>query len=222
MTEKRNLSAASLIFLTALGLAVNCGFAVPSALAQRNKTDNGMGVRDIKPGDRGVVSGLGIGGHDIVAMSDMMARDLMSVPRLAAATPPPRVIIDDRYFENTSSQRLNKAMITDRLRVSLNRSASGRMVFIGREMQSMVAEERELKRDGVVDSGTTGLTQRPAGADYRLSGRISSEDATQGRTGVVQRYMQILFEMRDLETSEIIWSNIYEFERAGADDVVYR
>lgn len=113
-------------------------------------------------------------------------------------------------------------MITDRLRVALNRSASGRMMFIGRELQSMVAEERELKRDGVVDAGTTGLALRPAGADYRLSGRISSEDATQGRTGVVQRYMQILFEMRDLETGEIIWSNIYEFERAGADDVVYR
>lgn len=96
MTEKRNLSAVRLVILTALGLAMTCGLAAPPALAQRNKTDNGMGVRDIKPGDRGVVSGLGIGGHDIVAMSDIMARDLLSVPRLAAATPPPRVIIDDR------------------------------------------------------------------------------------------------------------------------------
>lgn len=205
----------------ALALMSSALVAAP-AFAQKKPGDSGLGVRDIKPGDRGVVSGLGIGGRDIVIMSDSMARDLLSVPRLAAAATPPRVVIDDRFFENTSSQRMNKAMITDRLRVALNRSSAGRMVFIGRQMQNMIAEERELKRDGVVDSGTTGLAERPAGADYRLSGKISSEDATDGRTGAVQRYMQILFEMHDLETGEIIWSNMYEFERAGADDVVYR
>ena len=32
----------------------------------------------------------------------------------------------------------------------------------------------------------------------------------------------ITFEMVDLETGVIVWSNVYEFERVAADDVVYR
>ena len=33
---------------------------------------------------------------------------------------------------------------------------------------------------------------------------------------------EVTFEMFDLESSEIIWSGIYEFLRAAADNAVYR
>ena len=39
---------------------------------------------------------------------------------------------------------------------------------------------------------------------------------------MMQRYSQIIFEMVDLETSEIVWSGIYEFGKAAQDDIIYR
>jgi len=208
--------------LLALALMLS---AAPPALAQkRDKAfDRGMKVQELDPSNRGPVSGVGIESQDIISMTDRMVRDMLSNPQLAARTVAPRVIVDDQYFTNESAQRLNKRMITDRLRVNLNRASNGRMVFVGREYAAMVAQERELKRDGVTDVGTTGLTRAQAGADFRLTGRIASEDAAaQDGSGRVQRFNQITFEMVDLETGVIVWSNLYDFSRVAADSVMYR
>jgi len=198
--------------------------AGPVAAQKRDKTyDRGMKAQELDPASRGPVSGVGIESRDIIGMTDRMVRDMLSNPQLAARQVAPRVIIDDQYFTNESSQRLNKRIITDRLRVNLNRASNGRMVFVGREYAAMVAQERDLKREGVTDVGTTGLTRAQAGGDFRLTGRITSEDsAAQDGSGRVQRFNQITFEMIDLETGVIVWSNLYDFARVAADSVMYR
>jgi hypothetical protein len=86
----------------------------------------------------------------------------------------------------------------------------------------MVAKEREIKRQGVVDRATRPGAAAPKGADFRLGGRITSLDARDPKTGMAQRYNQIIFEMIDLESSEIVWSGIYEFAKAAQDDIIYR
>lgn len=174
------------------------------------------------PGTRGPVSGIGIEAQDIVSMTDKMMRDMLTNATLAGRTPPPRVIIDAEYFANESSSRLNKNSITDRLRVSLNRASQGRMTFVGRQFADMVARERDLKRQGVTDTGTSGLAKAQLGGDYRPGGRITSLDARSPSTGQMSRYNQITFEMVDLETGQIVWSGIYEFLKTAQDDVIYR
>jgi len=174
------------------------------------------------PASRGPVAGVGIEAQDIINMTDRMMRDMLASSVLAGAKTAPRVIIDSEYFRNESASRLNTNSITDRLRVSLNRSAEGRMVFVGRQFSDMVARERELKRAGAVDQGTTPLTRAQQGGDYRLGGRITSLDARSPATGQMSRYNQITFEMVDLETSQIVWSGIYEFLKTAQDDVIYR
>jgi PBP1b-binding outer membrane lipoprotein LpoB len=149
-----------------------------------------------------------------------MLRDILATPSIASLQTPPRVIIDSSDFDNKSSQPINKDLIVDRLRVELNRAANGRMRFIGRKYAGRVQKERELKREGVTDIGTTKLTKAQAGVDYQLVGSIGSLDSYQA--GMTQRYNQITFEMLDLESGEIIWSNNYEFQKAGGDDAVYR
>jgi PBP1b-binding outer membrane lipoprotein LpoB len=173
-------------------------------------------------GSPGMVSGVGIESQDIVATTDKMMRDMLANPMLAGATTPPRVILDAAYVNNESSQRINKNLIVDRLRIELQRAAAGRMTFVSRENADMVAKERELKRAGYVDTATTGLTRAQAGADYRLAGRIGSLHAHDRSSGTAQRYNQITFEMIDLELGTIVWSGIYEFAKAAQDDVVYR
>jgi PBP1b-binding outer membrane lipoprotein LpoB len=205
----------AVVAVTALALSA-CQTTYPVVNAPGTPTT----IQD--PSLRGPVSGVGIEAQDIIAMTDRMMRDMLSNAVLGAKTPAPRVIIDSEYFNNESASRLNKNSITDRLRVSLNRSANGRLVFVARQFADMVAKEREIKRQGVVDSGTTPLARAQLGGDYRLGGRITSLDSRSPATGQISRYNQITFEMVDLETGQIVWSGIYEFLKTAQDDVIYR
>lgn len=204
---------------TGRAIAAVCALAIATAAGAR---DRNQGAVDLDPTQKGPVSGLGIEAHDISAMADRMVRDMLGNATLAGRAKAPRIIIDSAYFTNESSQRINKNLITDRLRVQLNRASQGRMTFIARQNAAMIEEERALKREGVTDVGTTGMTRAVAGADYRLTGNIASTEARDPRTGQMQRYTQIVFEMVDLESGMIEWSNSYDIERAATDDVIYR
>ncbi len=182
----------------------------------------GVSSMEVDPSRKGPVAGVGVEGQDIIAMTDAMMRDMLAEQIFQDTGKRPRVIIDSEYFVNESSQAINKNIITQRLMVNLNRAAKTRMQFINRQNTAMIERERQLKRSGTTDIGTTGLTKAQAGADFRLSGKINSLDSRNVKTGMIQRYTQISFEMTDLESGEIIWSGIYEFSRAAADDVVYR
>jgi PBP1b-binding outer membrane lipoprotein LpoB len=165
------------------------------------------------------VAGVGVEAQDIVSSTDKMVRDILSNPAIAGRTTPPRIIIDSEYFANDSSSRVNKNLITDRLRIELNRAAQGRLVFVARHYGDMVAKEREAKRSGETDRGTIRSTKAKAGADFRLGGRITSLDANSAASGTLSRYHQISFELIDLEYETIAWSGLFEFKKEAQDDV---
>lgn len=207
---KRGLAASAVLVLVLAGCS-----AKKQELAGRS-------LEYTNPSEQSPGGGVGIESQDIVGMTDRMVRDMLANPTLAGQKYPPRVIIDAEYFYNESTSRINKNLVTDRLRSELNRAAEGRMVFIGRQYQGMVNEERNLKREGTASYGTTGKTSSVLGADYRLGGRITSQDKVNPKTGETSRYTFIIFELINLETSEIVWSNTYEFAKSGTDDVIYR
>jgi curli biogenesis system outer membrane secretion channel CsgG len=182
----------------------------------------GVPARQIDPSTAGPVAGVGVEGRDYVSMTDQMIRDMLANRTLAGREKAPRIVIDSQYFKVGGSQAINRDLITERLRVNLNRAAQGRMSFIDRTHLDAIQRERDLKRQGLTDTGTVGMTQAVAGSDYLLRGAISSQDSRSVSTGMTQRYNQISFEMVDVESSEIVWSGLYEFARAAADDVVYR
>lgn len=129
-------------------------------------------------------------------------------------------MVDSEYFRNQSSQRIDKDMITDALRVQLNRAAAGRLRFLSRETLGAVGRERELKDQGATDQGTMARRQI-LGADYQLIGKITSLDSRSTKTGTYQRRTQIIFELLDLETDEVIWTGEpYVTLRASDEDIV--
>ena len=182
----------------------------------------GTPTQYLDPGSSGVVRGVGIEGQDIRSMSDEMMRDLLTVPALANASISPNVIVDAEYFQNESSSRINKNIITDRLRVDLNRASRGRMQFVGRQYADMVQSERNLNQAGVVSGGTIARTAGQLAGDYRLGGRITIKNARDPRSGMIERTHQITFEMVNLQNGQIIWSNYYDLRKAAQDDIIYR
>ncbi|MFP4381075.1 MAG: penicillin-binding protein activator LpoB [Candidatus Sumerlaeia bacterium] len=155
---------------------------------------------------------IGFESGDLVAMTDEMMRDMLANETLARAQIKPRVIIDAKYFKNESSARINKNMITDRLRVNLNRAANGRIIFVGQHYMNMLEKENDL------DKNEAAMIK----ADYRLGGRVNTIDAIDQKTGVMSRFYQITFEMFNLENGAIAWSGIYDFKKSAQDDVIYR
>ncbi|MBU1711248.1 MAG: penicillin-binding protein activator LpoB [Proteobacteria bacterium] len=193
-----------------------------SCAATQGDNAGGHAVVYEDPSARGEVSGIGIDSNDIVAMTGTMVSSMLQNPLLMGRKPAPRIIIDAEHFKNESSTRINKNMITDRLRIELNRAANGRILFLSREYSDVVDKERTDKREGNLTKGSMGMAKAQAGADFRLVGRISSKDALRHKTGQTSRFHQITFEMIDLETSAVIWGDQFEFKKTGQDDVVYR
>lgn len=171
---------------------------------------------------QGKVQGIGFESQDLVQMTKVMVTEMLANPVIMNSPRPPRVVMDAEYFYNESSSRIDKRMITDRLRAELNKVAAGRIMFIARNYGDMVDSERAGKRSGEVDSGTLSMTKAKAGADYRLGGRISTIDAIAPESGAQSRYHQILFELVDLETGLIPWSGFYDFKKSAQHDVIYQ
>lgn len=213
MGPNLSFAKATILALT-VSLAAGCASNIDNTAGQATVYEDASTT--------GRVSGVGIESQDIVAVTDKMMRDMLANPMLAGRDVPPRIIIDNEYLRNESSSVVNTNMLTDRLRIELNRAANGRMVFVGREYAGMVQKERDLKRDGAVDGGTIRETAAQAGADYRMAGRITSLDASDRSDGTQSRYSQITFEMIDMELGTIVWSGLYEMRKAARDDVVYR
>jgi hypothetical protein len=208
----------SKILLCCLSLFVLAGCATaPSIMDTAGRRSTYVDVNT--PDDLG---GIGIESQDISSMTDKMMRDMLNNSTLAGRGNPPRIIIDDTYFRNESSSRINKSLITERLMINLNRAASGRMIFVERQAAGMVEEERTLKRQGVVSEGKRGSARMTAGADYRLTGSIKDLTSVNSKTGLTAKYTQISFKMVDLEEGILVWSGMYEFKKAAQDDVIYR
>ncbi|MBR9906932.1 MAG: penicillin-binding protein activator LpoB [Gammaproteobacteria bacterium] len=205
-------------------LTVAASTMVLAGCQSTSTIDNSAGRATVYEDTRspGKVQGVGVESQDIMAVTDQMMRDMLSNPQLMNRDVSPRIIIDSQYFTNESSSRINKNMLTDRLRINLNRAANGRLTFVGREYADMVEKERDLKRMGVVDGGTIRSTQATAGADFRLVGRIMSLDAMDTQSQERSRYHQITFELIDLELGTYVWSGMYEFKKSAQDDIMYR
>ena len=188
------------------------------------RVDNTPGVQShyIAPDTVAPIAGKGIESQDVTSMTDRMVRDMMANPLLVNTSRPPQVIVDAAYFRNESTNVINMNMITDRMRIGLNRAANGRMIFVGRHYSDMIEKERKLQAAGVTDQGTTSLSAKTLGGDYRLGGRITSLDAVSNASGFQMRYTQVVFEMVDLKTGAIVWGGEYSIEKADRDDVLYR
>ncbi len=182
--------------------------------------NEGLAPQYIDVDKQGPVSGAGIEGQDVVAMTDLMARDILALPQISNVNDPPRIIVDSRFFSNEGTQRININVLTDRIRSNLIRNAKGKIRFVSRENVTAVEEEKQTKSAETTDTGVK-PDQQLLGADYRITGRIS-DITTKDSKGQVKKYNQILFELIDLTNSEIVWSNTYEFQKAAGDDVIYR
>lgn len=219
---KHNYSKMIAKIIVSAALLSACQTNIPAQIGAKYNIKNDQVQSSEENTDGGSITpqGVGVEAIDVITMTELMVNDIISSGLELSSEEKPKIIVDSNYLINDSSSIINKDLLTDRLRVGLIKNGRGLFRIVGRQNVAMVVQENELKEADVVSGETA--DGKILGADFRLSGRITSIDAINTSTNQQTRYNQINFELIDLESSEVVWSNIYSFEKTGAQNVIYQ
>ncbi len=155
--------------------------------------------------------------QDIIGVVNLVAKDILSCFVIKNHKKPVLLILDDTYFINDSHQRFSKKMFTNKLRSEIFNHSSGEIRIIARHQAKLFQEEQNLREKEDLKT----VAKKSLTGDYRLSGRFT--DLFSGdRIGHRSNYTQINFELIDLNTGELVWSNIYEFKKKLKESVIYQ
>jgi penicillin-binding protein activator len=199
------------LFLITGGLIAGCA-------SSGVKNPSGVGVTEMRPDERGFVAGTGIESQDLVAVTDKMARSILSIPEIANAQGVPRIVLDP--VVNDTRFPINKDIFLTRIRTELNTKALGKVRFLARDRMATLEHEREMKRSGQVTSSSDPNLVEFKGADFFLTGKL--EGLTTRNSKGTSDYILYSFQLIDPRTSDIIWEDKAEIKKQGLEDAAYR
>ena len=154
-------------------------------------------------------------------MADIMARDIRDRGILTSDDPQQRITFHITSLRNDSSQPINKEIVLRKLRTNLFNAFEGRVRILDRSAEGLdaVRAERAAKREQAVTANPN-LRGSLAGSDFVLKGVIQDRAAI-GRD-LRSVYYLVNFELTDLETSELVWTQDYETKFESEKSPVYR
>jgi penicillin-binding protein activator len=182
------------------------------------KNPSGVPVTEMNADEQGFVAGTGIESQDLVAVTDKMARSILTIPQIANAQGTPRIVLDP--VANESRFPINKDIFLTRIRVLLNSKAQGKVLFLARDRMNTLQKERELKQTGQVTANSDPNVVEFKGADYFLTGKL--QNITTRTQAGISDYVLYSFQLIDARTSDIVWENFSEIKKQGLEDAVYR
>ena len=182
------------------------------------KNPSGVPVTEMRADERGFVAGTGVESQDLVAVTDKMARSILSIPEIANAKGTPRIVLQP--VQNDSRFPINKEIFLDRIRVELNSKAAGKVRFLARSQMAALEHERDLKQSGAVTSSSDPSVVEFKGADYFLTGKLAG--LTTRTSAGTSDYVLYLFQLIDARTSDIVWEDKAEIKKQGLEDASYR
>ncbi|MFH1198575.1 MAG: penicillin-binding protein activator LpoB [Candidatus Omnitrophota bacterium] len=169
----------------------------------------------VLPDDDDALGGTGIESTDILTASRKMAISILEVSEIMNAKGVPRVAL--LPVKNSTRFVINKDIFTQKIRIELNKNATGKVRFLARDRMDDILKEREAKRKNLV---TTSKEGDLFGVDFYLTGELTGlSKAVNSRRS---DYILMSFQLIDAETSDIIWEDSYEIKRVGEAGVVYQ
>jgi PBP1b-binding outer membrane lipoprotein LpoB len=201
----------SFIVLALAAMAAGC-----ASSGVRNPS--GVPVTQMRPDEQGFVAGTGVESQDLVAVTDKMARSILSIPQIANAQGTPRIVLDP--VKNDTRFPINKDIFLTRIRAQLNSKAQGKVIFLARDRMDTLEHERALKESGQVTSSSDPGVTEFKGADFFLTGSL--QGLTTRTSAGTSDYILYAFQLIDARTSDIIWEDSAEIKKQGLEDAAYR
>src|ERR1700759_4520033 len=100
-----NKYLSSALTLATVGIITGCA-------SSGVKNPSGVPVTEMRPDERGFVAGTGVESQDLVAVTDKMARSILSIPQIANAQGTPRIVLDP--VKNETRFPINKDIFLTR------------------------------------------------------------------------------------------------------------
>ncbi|MFH1829648.1 MAG: penicillin-binding protein activator LpoB [Pseudomonadota bacterium] len=145
---------------------------------------------------------------DLQLIADRLSENLLASALMAEQEGKPAVIIS--LFTNGTDEHIDILSLTNNLRTKLNKS--NRFKFLNERLRKALAKEYEYQSSGYVNPETAKMKGKQIGADWMISGHISSIKQPVGKKEIV--YYKTTLEITDIETSEILWTEEIEVKKA--------
>ena len=152
---------------------------------------------------------------DLETVAQKMSASLLQLPQISQANHPVKIAFAD--VKNETNEILNKNLFIEKMRTLLIKNAMGKMVFLDREISAAIAHERNDKRAGEVTSNSSKMK---SGADFFLTGKLSSIDKVAGSQR--SNYTRYSFRLTDAESTDIVWEDDYEVKKVGQSGIYDR
>lgn len=165
------------------------------------------------------------GSTDLQSMARDMVESLNGAPQLAylenpSKTSDKRIIMFMGGVNNRTSEHIDTQGITDSIRDGLLSGGRFRFVASPQGQDEIGDQVRFQQGEGRVDPAQARSFGKQLGAEVVLYGTLRSIEKTKGRNleGGLQKkedvWYQFVLECSNIETGEIIWSNIKELRKS--------
>lgn len=145
---------------------------------------------------------------DLQIIADQLSQSLLGSDVLAGEKKKPAIIIS--LFTNGTDEHIDILSLTNKIRTQLFKS--NRFIFLNERLRKELAKEYEYASSGYVDPETAKMKGKQIGADWLISGHISSIKQPVGKKEIV--YYKTTLEVTNLESSQILWTDEIEIKKA--------
>lgn len=144
---------------------------------------------------------------DLQIIADRLVEKMLMSEMVAHERGRPAIIIS--LFTNATDEHIDILSLTNMLRTKLHKT--GRFTFLNERLREELAKEYEYQSSGYVNPETAKMKGKQIGADWLISGHITSIKQPVGKRKVV--YYKTTLEVTDLETSAILWADEIEIKK---------
>ena len=146
--------------------------------------------------------------NDMQLIAKKMVNSILEAPTIKSSEKQPVVMIGK--MRNRTTEHIDMVALADKVRTELIQS--GRLRFVDVTNRRDIAEEYEYQQSGYVDPAQAKGPGKQTGSEYLLSGTLSSNIQEVGSDKLV--YYKATFQLTNLETAEIIWTDEKEIRKA--------
>ncbi len=134
---------------------------------------------------------------DMQQMADTVIKAMVACAYVANAPKPPVVIVE--RVANRTQEHIDTVSMTDKIRTSLIKS--GKVRFVNKEERETLSSEYEYNAAGNVSGPSAKSKGKQIGADYILSGNLSTNIQEVGSDKFI--YYKLTVNLTNMETSTI-------------------
>ena len=145
--------------------------------------------------------------NDMQLIAKKMVNSLVESAPVQSADAPAVMV---GKMRNRTTEHIDLGALSDKIRTSLIQS--GKFRFVDSENRKDIAREYEYQRSGYVDPSQANHPGRQTAAGFVLTGTLTSNIQEVGKEKLV--YYKATFQLTNLASSEIVWTDEKEIRKA--------